>query len=101
VRPPREESDLTQLSDERWQWLERSLGFTRVDPTARPVLETLAANREGRELWGAALGAVLVLAVLEMILARVGSVRASEKDDAEDPVEARREEVESFLRSPN
>jgi hypothetical protein len=85
VRPSREESDLTQLSEERWQSLEKSLGFTRVDPTAHPVLETLAANREGRELWGAAIGAVLVLAVVEMIVARVGSVAPNESREEEEP----------------
>ncbi len=77
VHPPREESILTQLDEEKWQWLERSLGFTRIDPTERPVLETLGAHREGRELWGLLMLAVFTLAVMEMLVARIGSVQTN------------------------
>lgn len=75
VRPPREESDLTQLTDERWDWLENGLGFKRVDVTARPVMEVLAAHREGQELWGALLLAMLALSVVELWVAKIASVQ--------------------------
>jgi hypothetical protein len=94
VRPPREESDLTQLPEEQWQSLGRSLGFTRVDPTVRPVMEALAAEREGRELWGAALAAMLVLTVLEMGVARIGSVQQQKEDRLAVTEVTAREEVE-------
>jgi hypothetical protein len=79
VRSPREESDLTQLSEERWNWLEKAIGFTRVDPMARPVLDTLSAGREGRELWGVALMAVVALGILELWVARIGTVQRRDK----------------------
>ena len=94
VRPPREESDLTQLPEDRWQYFERALGFTRVDPTVRPVMESLAANREGRDLWGPALAAMLVLTVLEMCVARIGSVQQQKEDRVAATEMAGREEVE-------
>lgn len=97
VRPPREESDLSQLPEERWQSLERSLGFTRVDPTVRPVMDALAADREGRELWGWALGATLALAVLEMCITRWGSVQPKKQERIEDIKVAGREEMESLV----
>ena len=97
VHPPREESDLTQLPEDRWQSLEQMLGFTRVDPTERPVMETLAANREGRELWGATLAAVLVLAILEMCVARIGSRQPRKQEVVEESQSAAREEVESLV----
>jgi hypothetical protein len=75
VLPPREESDLTQLPQERWQSLARALDFTRVDPAGgRPIGEALATNREGRELWGILLAGTFFLAVMEMWLAKAGSV---------------------------
>jgi hypothetical protein len=73
VLPPREESDLTQLSEDRWQSLAQTMNFTRVDAT-KPIAEALASNREGRELWGLLLTATFVLAAMELWLAKVGSV---------------------------
>ncbi|HET6249002.1 MAG TPA: VWA domain-containing protein [Tepidisphaeraceae bacterium] len=95
VRPPRDESDLTQLTDEEWRSKERSLGFTRVDPTVRPVLETISADREGRELYGLVLALVFALAIAEMAVSRVGSIQRTPVERAEDfqsPVEASRDE---------
>ncbi|HZL37260.1 MAG TPA: BatA domain-containing protein [Tepidisphaeraceae bacterium] len=74
VPPPRDESDLTQLHEDRWHWLEGALGFKRIDPANGAVRETLAAGRDGRELWGAALAALFGLFVLEMLIAGAGSV---------------------------
>ena len=88
VRPPREESDLTQLTPEGWQTMERSIGFTRLDPSRKPLAETLSANREGRELWGVLLAAVFVLSAAELALSRVGSIeRAAPAPAALQPVE--------------
>lgn len=70
VPAPRAESDLTPLTESRWRELERSLGFRRLDPQDRPLADILAAPRGGRELWGAALGMVLVLSVVELFVAR-------------------------------
>ncbi|MDB5331979.1 MAG: hypothetical protein JWP03_3130 [Phycisphaerales bacterium] len=72
VRPPREESDLSQLTDEQWNVLKTGLGFRKIDSTTGPIGEAVTAGREGHELWGAALGAVFALAALEMLIARRG-----------------------------
>ena len=85
VHSPSEDSDLTQLDDEKWQWLESSLGFMRIDPTAKPVMETLGAHREGRELWGALLAAVMALFLAEMFVSRLGSVKKNAQEGAEAP----------------
>ncbi|HZK80951.1 MAG TPA: hypothetical protein VFC46_07785, partial [Humisphaera sp.] len=92
VLPPREESDLTQLPEEKWQSLARILDFTRVDPAGgRPISEALATNREGRELWGLLLAGTFVLAVMEMWLAKVGSVQR--KSPARDEEAVKSEET--------
>ena len=70
VPAPRTESDLTPLPDDRWLQLERALGFRRLDLQERPITEALAGPRGGRELWAAALGMVLVLALFELFIAR-------------------------------
>ncbi|MDB5173456.1 MAG: hypothetical protein JWN51_2229 [Phycisphaerales bacterium] len=70
VRPPREESDLSQLTDEQWSVLKTGLGFQRIDTATGPIGEAVSAGREGHELWGAALGAVFVLVLVEMLVAR-------------------------------
>ena len=74
VRPPREESDLTELTEEQWASLENQVGFQRVDPSVRPLRETLASGREGRELWAYVLAGVFVLIVMEMMLSRRASL---------------------------
>lgn len=71
VRPSREESDLSPLSESRWKTLESSLGFQRIDPTARPLREMLASGRGGRELWEPALWCVFALLVTELLIARL------------------------------
>jgi hypothetical protein len=76
VPPPRVESDLSPLSDDRWRELEQGLPLRRIDPREGPIAEALAAPRGGRELWGPALGAVLFLAVCEMAIARALSRNA-------------------------
>jgi hypothetical protein len=70
VPTPRTESDLSPLSEERWRQLEQGLGARRLDLQGRPIAEAIAGPRGGRELWAVVLGAVLVLAVVEMFIAR-------------------------------
>ena len=74
VRPPREESDLTQLTDDRWKHLEDAFGFQLLDPSVRPLRDSMTAGREGREVWAYVLAGVLGLIVLELLIARHWSI---------------------------
>jgi hypothetical protein len=69
VRPPQEESDLTQLTDARWDELEAGLHLRRIDPNDRAIATIVAGSREGYDLWPWAIGGVLLLAVGELGLA--------------------------------
>jgi hypothetical protein len=69
-RAPGAESDLTQLTDARWDELERGLHLRRIDPNERAIATVVAGSREGIDGWPWALGAVMVLAALELGLAR-------------------------------
>jgi hypothetical protein len=73
VRPPRAESDLTPLSDQQWDDLSGLLSFTRIDPLRESVASALGAARSARELWLVLMGLTLLLAVVEMALARAWS----------------------------
>jgi len=70
VHALRDESDLTQLTDKRWAELESGLHLKRIDPTDRPIAAAVAGGREGVELWPWAIAAVLLLATIELSLAR-------------------------------
>jgi len=70
VAAPATESDLTPLAEERWRELEQQLGIRRLDLQERPITEAIAGPRGGRELWSVVLGAVLLLALCEMFIAR-------------------------------
>lgn len=88
VRPSREESDLTPLSEPQWKSLESSLGFQRIDPTVRPLRETLASGREGRELWEPAMWCVFALLIAELLISRLslhlpGRSKLQLKDEAD------------------
>ncbi len=74
VRAPVEESDLTQLTPERWDFLAKNLHARRVDPSESSLRDVVASGRAGIELWAPGIALVLLLAVLEMSLARMGSV---------------------------
>jgi hypothetical protein len=67
---PRGESDLTQLTPQRWAELEQDLGMRRLEIGDRPIAAALAGPRGGRELWGLALAMVMLLAVAELLIGR-------------------------------
>jgi hypothetical protein len=79
VPTPRDESDLTQLTEDRWRELEEGLPLKRLDPDlgATTLAAALAGPRGGRELWGAGVIAVLLLVVAEMLIARAVSRQES------------------------
>ena len=70
VHAPRDESDLTQLTDKRWGELESGLHLKRMEPADRPIAAAVAGARQGIELWPWAIAAVLLLATIELNLAR-------------------------------
>ena len=72
VPTPRDESDLSPLTEDRWRDLEQSLSLTRLDPDRgpSPIAAALAGPRGGRELWLGCVVMVLLLVVGEMLLAR-------------------------------
>lgn len=70
VRLPSQQSDLTQLSDARWDELDRGLHLRRLDQSDKAIATVVAGSREGYGLWGWALGAALVLGSAELGLAR-------------------------------
>jgi hypothetical protein len=70
VRPVKEESDLTPLSDERWAELQSRLHVKRIDPNERPIAAVVAGTREGYDLWPFALAALVLMSLVELALAR-------------------------------
>jgi hypothetical protein len=87
VTASRDESDLTQLTDDAWATLRQRLGFRRLDTADEPIAAAMSASRDGRQMWSILLCAVLVLAVLELAMARAysrapGGRGADERDDA-------------------
>jgi hypothetical protein len=77
VATPREESDLTPLDEARWQSLAKSLHFTRVDPDREKLAAAISGGRSGRELWMTMLACVAVLALGELLLARLWTQEAA------------------------
>lgn len=69
VHLPPEESDLTQLSDARWDELEHGLHLRRIDQGDRALASVVAGSRQGYGLWGWAMAVVLVFGVAELALA--------------------------------
>jgi hypothetical protein len=70
VAVPRDESDLTQLPEDRWRALEKAMGFQRVDTTEQPIAAVMSASRDGREIWPYLVVGVIALGVLELAMAR-------------------------------
>jgi hypothetical protein len=79
VRPPRDESDLTPLSAQRWEEIATALGAMRVESGDRvPVLAATFGQGGGRELWGPLIAMTFVALMAELLLARrwsIGPVR--------------------------
>ena len=70
VHLPHDQSDLTQLTAQRWAELESGLHLRRIDAPERPIATVVAGARDGVDLWPWALGAVLVMATIELSLAK-------------------------------
>jgi hypothetical protein len=70
VTAPRDESDLTQLTEDRWRALEQVMGFQRVDTTEQPIAAVMSASRDGREIWPYLVVVVIAIGVLELAMAR-------------------------------
>ena len=73
VGPPLEESNLAGVEAGRWRELEAELSAQRVEPGRVSIAAELSGERDGAELWGPALGAVFILALLEMMLGRAAA----------------------------
>lgn len=73
VQAPRWDSDLTPLTDARWQWLREALRFETIDSTHANVTAVMAGRRSARELWPMLLGGVFLIALGELALTRLWS----------------------------
>lgn len=73
ARAPRDESDLTQLTEKQWARLEEGLHVRRIDPTERPVAAAVAGDRDGYDLAPWMLAGALLLGAAELGLARYWS----------------------------
>jgi hypothetical protein len=79
VRPARDESDVTALSEQRWSQLSAMLGFEQIEDDERPgdggagkLSAALAEfHHSRREIWPLVLGGVVALALLELGLTRL------------------------------
>jgi hypothetical protein len=71
VAAPRDESDPTPLSEDRLRWLQSSLDFRQVDSQKDAMGAVVTAQRTGKELHLPLIGCVVLLALLEMTLARM------------------------------
>jgi hypothetical protein len=78
VAARRDDSDLKQLGEEQWRSLARSLGFELIDTAEQPIAAVMSAARDGQEIWSVLLCCVVVLAVLELAMARTYSRAPSE-----------------------
>jgi hypothetical protein len=74
VRPPRDESNLTSLSPEQWQALNRQIGAELLDSDPAAIAEAIQDPRRRTELWPVLMAVVLLLAVAELALSRAWSV---------------------------
>jgi hypothetical protein len=73
VAAPRDESDPLPLSAQRWDYLQKSLNFRRVEPQRDSIAAAIASERTGRELHVPLIACVVLLALGEMCLARLWS----------------------------
>jgi hypothetical protein len=73
VQAPRDESNPTPISTERWAWLQNALNFKWLNPEKDALISTVASERTGKELHLPLLAFVALLALGEMALARMWS----------------------------
>lgn len=73
VQAPRDESDPTPVSTERWAWLQNALNFKWLNPEKDALANAVTSERTGKELHLPLLGLVALLALGEMALARMWS----------------------------
>jgi len=73
VQTPRDESDLIALSNDRITEIQSITGGQWVDANTATLADSLSGSRSGKELWATLLACVLVLAIVEMILAKMWS----------------------------
>jgi hypothetical protein len=73
VQAPRDESDPTPVSIERWAWLQNALRFKWLNPEKDALASAVTSERTGKELHLPLLAFVAVLALGEMVLARMWS----------------------------
>lgn len=77
VLAPRDESDLTGLTDDQWKRLQQMLEFNVAASEPQGITEALSDSQR-RELWPWLLGLVMFGAILEMGLTRLWSDPAAE-----------------------
>ncbi len=70
VNAPRDESDPTPVSTQRWAWLQNSLRFKWLDSEKDPMAAQVASQRTGTGLHMVLIGVVIALALVEMALVR-------------------------------
>lgn len=68
VRRTPEGSDLTPLTEQRWNQLENQLHLKRIDPSERPIASVVSANSEGLDLAPWALVVALLAGLVELVL---------------------------------
>jgi len=74
VRPPRDESNLTSLSPEQWQALNRRIGAELLDSDPATIAAAIQHPRRRTELWPVLIAVVLLLALAELALSRAWTV---------------------------
>lgn len=73
IRPSPEESDPTPLSKDQWRELQKQLDFDLVDSDDDSLAAVVGSARRGLELWGGLLAAVVLLALAELLVSRLGT----------------------------
>jgi hypothetical protein len=78
VNPPREESDLTNLSQDRLGAMSRALGASVLATDPPAIAAAISELRQRWELWPILIPIVIALAILEIGLARAWNADAGE-----------------------
>jgi hypothetical protein len=78
VNPPRDESDLTNLSQDRLGAMSRALGASVLATDPPAIAAAISELRQRWELWPILILIVIALAILEIGLARAWNADAGE-----------------------